>query len=201
MGPATYYTTADGSGNCSFDPSPDDLMIGAMNHVDYDGSDACGGCAKIAGPNGDITVRIVDQCPECDAGHIDLSPEAFQKIAPLSAGRVSLSWQYVSCAVTGPVVYYFKQGSNQWWTAVQLRNHSNRIAKFEFQKGSTFVAVEREDYNYFVAASGMGPGPYTFRVTDVYGNQITDTDIVFHEAAGVSGRSQFPRCSEQVGQN
>src|SRR5688572_22311008 len=30
-GEATYYTEADGGGNCSFDPTPQDLMVGAMN--------------------------------------------------------------------------------------------------------------------------------------------------------------------------
>jgi expansin (peptidoglycan-binding protein) len=195
MGPATYYTTADGTGNCSFDASPDDLMIGAMNHVDYDGSEACGGCADIVGPMGEITVRVVDQCPDCDVGHIDLSPEAFQKIAPLASGRVSITWKYVACAVTGPIVYRFKEGSNQWWTAVQIRNHRNRIAKFEYQNAGAFVEVPRLDYNYFVEASGMGPGPFTFRVTDVYGGQVTDTGIVFKEAAEVSGASQLPACT------
>src|SRR5262249_35556891 len=60
-GEATYYDFADGSGNCSFDPSPNDLMIGAMNHVDYAGSAACGACVRLAGPNGGITIRVVDQ--------------------------------------------------------------------------------------------------------------------------------------------
>ena len=34
-GEATYYNEADGGGNCSFDPTPQDLMVGAMNHTDY----------------------------------------------------------------------------------------------------------------------------------------------------------------------
>ncbi len=194
-GEATYYTFADGSGNCSFPATPQDLMVGAMNHTDYQNSGACGTCAKIKGPDGEVTVRIVDRCPECPAGDIDLSPEAFEKIAQLSKGRVAISWQYVPCNVGGPIVYRFKEGSNQWWTAVQLRNHRHGIAKLEYEAaGGGFVEVSRLDYNYFVEASGMGPGPHTFRVTDVYGNILTDTGIQHVEAGEVSGAAQFPAC-------
>lgn len=193
-GEATYYTFADGAGNCSFPATPNDLMVGAMNHTDYQASAACGTCAQIKGPSGEVTVRIVDRCPECPAGDIDLSPQAFEKIAELSKGRVPISWQYVPCDVSGPIVYRFKEDSNQWWTAVQLRNHKNGIAKLEVEKSGSFVKVTREDYNYFVDASGMGPGPYTFRVTDVYGNVLTDTGIAHVEAGEVAGKAQFPGC-------
>src|SRR5690242_13084032 len=65
-GKVTYYDFADGSGACSFDPTPDDLMVGAMNAPDYQASAACGACVSIDGPNGNsIVVRIVDLCPEC----------------------------------------------------------------------------------------------------------------------------------------
>ncbi|MEJ7731391.1 MAG: hypothetical protein WKG00_19515 [Polyangiaceae bacterium] len=35
-GEATYYDFADGSGNCSFPATPEDLRVAAMNAVDYD---------------------------------------------------------------------------------------------------------------------------------------------------------------------
>jgi len=171
-------------------------MVGAMNHTDYAGSAPCGACAHVKGPDGEVWVRIVDQCPECAPGDIDLSPEAFEKIAPLSAGRVDISWTYVPCNVNGPVVYHFKEGSNQWWTAVQLRNHRNAIAKVEFKDDNgNYVNVQRLDYNYFVADKGMGPGPYSFRVTDVYGNVLEDTGIPFKEAGDSPGAGQFPECA------
>ncbi|MCE7894190.1 MAG: hypothetical protein DYH12_31580 [Sorangiineae bacterium PRO1] len=192
-GEATYYA-ATGDGNCMFGPSPNDLMVGAMNQADYLASGSCGRCAAIQGPSGSVTVRIVDRCPECKPGDIDLSPQAFEKIAALPLGRVDISWTYVPCAVTGPLRYRFKEGSNQWWTAVQVRNHRHGIAKLEYEKGGSFVEVKREDYNYFVEPAGMGPGPYTFRVTDVYGHSVTDTGVAHAEASEVSGAAQLPDC-------
>jgi expansin len=194
-GDATYYDFADGSGNCGFPATPNDLDVGAMNHVDYQGSAACGMCAHVVGPKGEVTVRIVDQCPECLQGAIDLSPQAFGKIAEMSAGRVTIHWRYVPCNVQGPVIYHFKDGANQWWTAVQMRNHRFGIATFEYQDSNgTFQSVPRVDYNYFLASSGMGPGPYTFRVTDVWGHVVQDSGIGLHADTDVSGQGQFPAC-------
>ncbi len=193
-GEATYYTFANGTGACSFDATPNDLMIGAMNATDFAGSGACGGCVHLQGSSAAITIRVVDLCPDCPAGNIDLSPEAFAKIADLPTGRVPISWQYVPCAVSGPVQYHFKEGSNPWWTAVQVRNHRHRIAKLEYLANGSYREVARSDYNYFVQPSGMGAGPYAFRVTDVYGHVLEDAGIAGVEASTSPGASQFPTC-------
>jgi len=194
-GEATYYDFADGSGNCSFPATPDDLMVGAMNQTDYAGSAACGTCARVTGPEGTINIRIVDRCPECAPGDIDLSPSAFEQLAAVSLGRVPIAWAYESCEVSGPLIYHFKDGSSQWWTAVQVRNHRNGIARFEYQAGDgSFVEVARENYNFFVEPAGMGVGPLTFRVTDVFGNVVTDTGIPVLDDADAVGASQFPPC-------
>lgn len=193
-GEATYYDFADGSGNCGFPATPDDLRVAALNHVDYAGSAACGSCVRIEGPDGSVDVRIVDQCPECPAGDIDLSPEAFERIAPLAAGRVPISWQTISCPVQGPVVYHFKDGSNPWWTAVQVRNHRNAIARFEVQQGDAWVEVPRVDYNYFVQDSGMGEGPLSFRITDVRGSVLEDSGIPLLDDGDAPGAAQFEGC-------
>jgi expansin len=192
-GIATYYD-ANGDGNCMFGPSPKDLMVAAMNAVEYANSAVCGEYVHISGPKGEVTVRIVDRCPECLAGHLDLSQQAFARIADLPLGRISITWQVISPALNGPIAYHFKDGSNQWWTAVQIRNHRNPIAKLEFKNGSgQWVSVPRLDYNYFVQQNpGMGPGPYTFRVTDIYGNVLSDQAIPFAENGTINGTKQFP---------
>jgi expansin (peptidoglycan-binding protein) len=193
-GDGTFYD-ADGSGSCSFDPTGD-LMVGAMNHVDYAGAAACGACVHIVGPSGELTVRIVDQCPECEQGDVDLSAQAFSQLADPMLGRVTIHWSYVPCDVEGPIAYHFKEGSNPWWAAVQIRNARYAIAKFEFMKDGQYVEVSRLDYNYFVADSGMGPGPYTFRVTDVEGNVLEDMAVPLAEASDSAGAQQFPVCAK-----
>ena len=192
-GIATYYD-ATGAGACSFDASPSDLMVAAMDAPEYDNSAVCGEFVSVTGPKGTIQVRIVDLCPECQAGHLDLSQQAFAQIADLPQGVVPITWQVVSPPLAGPIAYHFKDGSNQWWTAVQIRNHRNPIAKFEYLNApNQWVSVPRTSYNYFVQTNpGMGPGPYTFRVTDAYGNVLSDSGIPFVENGTVNGSGQFP---------
>ena len=104
-----------------------------------------------------------------------------------------ITWRVVSSPIAGPIAYHFKEGSNPWWAAVQVRNHRNPIAKFEYWNGSQWVMVPRVSYNFFVQTNpGMGVGPYTFRVTDLYGNTLTDSGIPFIESGTINGVGQFP---------
>ncbi len=195
-GDATFYTYASGAGACSFDSTPNDLMVGAMNPVDYAGSQLCGAYVSITGPNGTIQIRIVDLCPGCSAGSIDLSPSAFSHIADTSLGRVPIKWQVIPYPASGPLVYHFKDGSSQWWTAVQVRNSRYPVYSLEYQTPQkTFSSVNRVSYNYFVQSGGMGPGPYTFRVTDIYGHALVDTAVSLTPNGDVAGMSQFPPCN------
>src|SRR5262249_5621886 len=129
-GQGTYYA-ADGTGNCGFDASPNDLMVAAMNAADYDNAAWCGACLEVTGPMGKVTIRVVDQCPGCAHGDLDLSPQAFQVLSPLAAGRIAITWHEVACSVTGPIAYHFKDGANAYWTAIQIRNHRYPIASVE----------------------------------------------------------------------
>jgi expansin (peptidoglycan-binding protein) len=192
-GIATYYN-ATGDGACMFGPSPNDLMVTAMNAEEYDNAAVCGAYLYVTGPTGSVTVRVVDLCPECKAGHLDLSREAFAQIADLYLGRVDITWQMVSPGLDGPIAYHFKDGSNQWWTAVQIRNHRNPIAQLEYLNTDfQWVSVPRTSYNYFVQTNpGMGVGPYSFRVTDSYGHVLIDSGIAHIENGTVPGAAQFP---------
>ena len=193
-GDGTYYA-ADGTGNCSFDATPNDLMVAAMNDPDYQNAAWCGACLDLTGPAGEVVVRVVDRCPECKHGDLDLSPDAFAKLSPLSAGRVPITWHEVACPVTGPIHYRFKEGSNPYWTAIQIRNHRYPIAKVEGKdKTGAWVDIPRLSYNYFVDASGLGAGPYALRVTDERGHVVVDDAVPFAEAQVEAGAAQFPSC-------
>jgi expansin (peptidoglycan-binding protein) len=193
QGIATYYN-ATGDGACMFGPSPNDLMVAAMNAEEYNNAGVCGSYVYVTGPKGSLTVRIVDLCPECLAGHLDLSREAFVQVADLYLGVVPITWQVVSPDIAGPISYHFKDGSNQWWTAVQIRNHRNPIAQLEYLNADDqWINVPRTSYNYFVQTNpGMGTGPYSFRVTDSYGNVLIDSGITHIENGTIPGAAQFP---------
>lgn len=192
-GEGTFYG-ATGAGNCSFDASPDDLMVAAMNEADHAGSAACGEFVAATGPRGSVTVRIVDRCPECKSGDIDFSAEAFASIADPAAGRVPITWQVVAGDLGGPVSYRFKEGSTRFWTAIQVRNHRLPIAALAIRPAGTadWIEVARTGYNYFVHPDEIPAGGLQVRVTAGTGAVLTDT---LPEPAGglvVAGQAQFP---------
>lgn len=191
-GIATYYD-ATGEGNCGFSASPNDLMVAAINNTAYDNAKWCGAYARVWGKKGSVDVRIVDRCANCyDAGHLDLSREAFALIDDIPLGRVPITWQTISPPLETPISYYFDGASHQYWSSVQIRNHRNPIAKFEYQNSNgAFVAVPRQMWNRF-DLNGLGAGPFTFRVTDLFGNRLQDSGIPLTPGAATAGSGQFP---------
>lgn len=201
-GEGTYYDfeAAGGIGNCSYDDTKiSPFLIGAMNNEDYGLADYCGACVHIDGPIGSVKVQIIDRCPECISGDIDLSPEAFEKIAKIIDGRINISWYVVPCEVTGNIAIHYKEGSNKWWLGIQVRNTVNHVAKLEIKQNGNYITLERQLYNYFIAESIPGfVGPLQFRITDIYGNVIEETNIAFNDTlinTEVIGSQQFPDCS------
>jgi len=191
-GDGTYYTFADGSGACLYDKTSD-FKIAALNGFDWAGSAWCGACADVTGPNGNqLRVRIVDECPDCAKGQLDFHPDAFALLAPKEQGRIAISWSFVACDAAGPVSYKFKDGSNPYWTALQVRNSRFPIAKLETSKdGASFVEAQRQDYNYFLNGSGFGAGSTIVRITAPSGATLTDTLPEVKAELIVAGASQF----------
>lgn len=185
----TFYD-GDGRGACLFDSS--DSNFTAINAEQWAGSAACGTCMEVTGPKGTIVVRTVDLCPECKRGHLDLSRGAFAQIAEPSLGRVNVSWQAVRCPTSGNVKLKLKDGSNAFWTAVQVRNSRLPITTFEVQKAGAWKQVPRTDYNYFVDESGFGNGPVQVRITAQGGAQVLATLSSIQSGAESDAAGQFP---------
>lgn len=173
-GRATEHDAGAGDGNCLLGPS-DDMLVVAMNEVDYDNARSCGAFLEVTGPGGSTVVKVVDRCPECPVGALDLSQQAFARIAGGAQGGLDkVSWRLLSPANIGPVQFFVKKESSQWWVSLQVRNHRNPIASLEVMSNGSWVAVPRQMYNFF-EQEGFGAGPFTVRITDIYGQQLVCT--------------------------
>ncbi|MFI6154783.1 expansin EXLX1 family cellulose-binding protein [Kitasatospora sp. NPDC051170] len=193
-GVATSYDAADGNGACSFGPSGD-LMVAAMNHTDYETSSACGAYVLVRAAGGaSITVRIVNECPlPCAPGQLDLSHEAFAKLAELSVGRLPVTWTVVSPgSAPDTVSIRYKTGSSQWWCGIQVIGHRNPVAALEVRTGGGWRRLSRTDYNYFLSPDGSGCGG-SLRITDVYGEQLTVDGLAVKPDVSQPTRVQFAR--------
>jgi expansin (peptidoglycan-binding protein) len=200
-GIATFYD-ADGTGNCSFPATDDRLVVAPNKDRWYAGSAICGACMRVTGAQGSVVVRVVDSCPigvdEGDCGDsgadLDLSAEAFAAIDDPDRGIVDITFEIVPCDVNGPIRVRFKSGSSASWTAVQIQNHRLPIATVEYAGKSGWVAMQRDDDDFFVEASGVGrqSGGLKLRVTASTGDVIEETVPGILSGQTWTGTKQFP---------
>lgn len=190
-GVATHYDAADGNGACTYGPTSD-LMIAAMNHSDYETAKACGAYISVRAGGASVTVRVTNECPECAPGALDLSEQAFAKLAALNAGRISVTWTLLSPSTSGTVSIRYKTGSSANWCGIQALGHRNPLARLEVSTGGGWRQLTRETYNYFLSEDGTGCGG-TLRLTDIYGEQLTVGGIAVHPDAVQATRVQFAR--------
>ncbi|MFF5171452.1 expansin EXLX1 family cellulose-binding protein [Micromonospora sp. NPDC000089] len=180
QGQATFYDSKGAGGNCSYPSAPANRLYVALGPSEYAAGAACGGYLDVTGPKGTVRVLVMDQCPECEPGHLDLSAEAFARIADPVRGVVGVTWRaVVDPKLAGPLTFRIKEGSSQWWFAVLVGEHGNPLRSVGvLPRGSgAFRSAVRQDYNYWLIDSGAGPGPYAIRVTDVNGHRVTATGV------------------------
>jgi hypothetical protein len=76
--------------------------------------------------------------------------------------------------VAGTISVRVKDGSSVSWLQVQALDTGNPLARVEAQEDGRWRALIRSGDGYWTAASpGLGDGPFTLRITDVFGQQVT----------------------------
>ncbi|MEV6684800.1 expansin EXLX1 family cellulose-binding protein [Streptomyces sp. NPDC051130] len=191
QGVATAYKAGVGDGACSYGAS-DDMMIAAMNTADYETSKACGARVVVRAANGaSVTVRITNECPlPCGVGQLDLSEQAFAELAPLSTGRIAITWSLVSSDTAGTISIRYKNGSSPYWCGIQAIGHRNPLARLEVRTGDGWRQLARTGYNYFLSPDGSGCGG-AIRITDIYGERLTIDGIALRPEAVQPTQVQF----------
>ncbi|MGW7608923.1 expansin EXLX1 family cellulose-binding protein [Streptomyces sp. NPDC054766] len=192
-GVATAYDAGSGDGACSYGPT-DDLMTAAMNHTDYETSKACGAYVVVRAAGGAaVTVRITNECPVgCAPGQLDLSAQAFARLANPAAGRIPITWKLLSPSASDTIAVRYKTGSSRWWCAVQVIGHRNPVARLELRTTGGWRQLPRTDYNYFLADNGGGCGG-AIRITDIYGERLAVDGIALRPGTVQPTRVQFAR--------
>lgn len=195
-GEGTFYGGGYEGGCAMLDPiSREDYWIVAMNLADYNNAQLAGAYIEVTGELGTINMLVTDLLPEGKKGDLDLYTDAFPLIAPVEKGRVPVSWRIIplDSAENAPISFKFKEGSSEFWCGVQVRNHRYPVTKLEYlNEDGEYVELPRRLYNFF-ESDEMGPGPFTFRITDIYGQVIVDRDIPLVPDQVTEGHVQFPK--------
>src|SRR4029453_7405883 len=90
----------------------------------------------VTGPKGTVRVKVFDQCPECEPGHVDLSRTAFARIADPVAGIVDVRYRLVpDPRGQGRLSFQVKDGSSQFWLAILVDGAGNPLRSVEGRSG------------------------------------------------------------------
>ncbi|EMD32261.1 expansin-like protein [Gelatoporia subvermispora B] len=93
-GEITYYNTDNGVGACGTQLS-DSGYTAALSSDVYDNGAHCGQSIQIQWQGNTVTATVEDLCPGCDSTSVDLTPTAFEALAPTSVGVLSgATWNF-----------------------------------------------------------------------------------------------------------
>ncbi|KAK8175299.1 RlpA-like double-psi beta-barrel-protein domain-containing protein-containing protein, partial [Phyllosticta citrichinensis] len=165
-GPATFYGGALEGGNCmmkgyQLPPGVSGAAIGGNN---WKNSANCGACAEVRGNGKKVIVMFVDQCPECGDG-LDFFPDGFKQLADPSVGKFTVEWNFVECPVQGPLKITDKEGTNEYYVAMQAQNGKEPTESLELSSdgGKTYKPAQRDSTNHFI----LNGGPVGAQLVDV----------------------------------
>lgn len=199
-GNAFFYDTSARIGACSVPWAFGD-HVAAINQAQWEGALHCGECLQLTGPLGTTLVKVLDRCPECTSGQLDLSPEAFAAIGDPGQGVAAVQWQRVECPVSGNIDYHF-QDSSQFYLSLQPRNHRHGVQSVSVLLGGSYVPMTRSVANRFVLDTGTGsPGAFQIRVTSSAGEVLDQSFPVVPDNQTLQGSSQFTPCTAELFRN
>jgi expansin (peptidoglycan-binding protein) len=175
QGRAFFYNPGSGKGSCSFGRLAAGGLYVSLGAAQYAAGAACGSYLDVTGPAGTVRAEVVDNCPGCSDGGIDMSAAAFSRVANPSAGTVLVSYQLArDPRLPGPLAVRVAQSASSTWLAVQLINQGNPLASVQVgtphRAGWRSLTLSPDDY--WVAPSGAGAGPFRVRVTDIFGHRV-----------------------------
>ncbi|GAA95662.1 uncharacterized protein L969DRAFT_58727 [Mixia osmundae IAM 14324] len=175
QGDGTSYSKST-EGNACLLPQRHDQRFAAFSGKIWN-RNLCGACARVTSldTGRSIDVQLINECPECLEGSLDLSDAAFAAIDDPVKGRVQIRWHLVDChqARLVPENYYvrYKTGTTQYWGAVQAVNIGKPIVGMSVRplgSGAPWKPLVRTDYNFWSTCKNGGPlgkPPLEFRKT------------------------------------
>ncbi|MGK8506324.1 expansin EXLX1 family cellulose-binding protein [Nocardia asiatica] len=165
--------------SCSFRELPPDGHYAGLSTSDYGRADLCGAYLDIQGPRGSVRALVVDHCPACAGEELNLSAAAFELIADPDDGVAPVRYRLVrDPQPVRELTYEVKPDSSTSWFGILFGDTGNplREAVVRPAAGGPWQQLTRRADNYWTV-SGAGPGPFTARVTDVFGNEAEIAEV------------------------
>lgn len=188
-GDATYFFESP-NGNCTISPTLPlwgeqldyQAALSPTQYASGDASAGCGTCLQatylgtgsgLTPPPDNFTVLVVDQCPGCEAGDLDLAENG-------SDGRWDITWQATDCPVGETDLAYLLQGSNPFYIKLGIRNHriAVKAVQIKSQSSASYITATRTSDNFFTCSACPKPleFPMPVRIIGV-NNQVIDDAV------------------------
>ncbi|CAE6448359.1 hypothetical protein ACGC1H_005527 [Rhizoctonia solani] len=90
-GKGTWYNPSVGTGACGWRNKDSEFVV-ALGPSKFKKVKKCGQSITVKSGGKSVQVKVVDLCPSCGGGSLDLSPAAFKKLAPLGKGVIQVTW-------------------------------------------------------------------------------------------------------------
>ena len=180
-GNATVYAGLTTGGNCLF-PKEEyyDGMYAAINSYQYNADSGCGLCALVVSPSNPqkaIRVRIIDECPDCEHGSLELSDKAFKELTGMdNPTPVEVTWALIPCDIDvedfpalvekgSKIKFQFKTRSTPWFYQLKIFNTVYPVTKVEANIKGLWIPLIRKSSNYWSGSSIGASAGLEFRVT------------------------------------
>lgn len=147
----------------------------------------CDACIAVTTAKGKSALLRVVTYGETTPNSIDVSPEAFKLLDSGEYPR-TMQWQFAKCPDVGTITYQFQTESSEYYTSLWVRKARVPLAKVEVRSKNhaDFVALTRGDDGTVTDNDGFGVGTFTFRLTGIDGQVVTET--FEWPSGGVAGR-------------
>ena len=144
------------------------LWNGVPNVAGY-----CDACIWMVTDEGKSAMLRVVTYGDTTPNSVDVSPQAY---GVLDSGEYPrhMTWQFAKCPDTGPMLYEFQTGANEWWTSLWVRNARVPLVKVEVKSAnhSSWVELQRGGDGTLTDNGGFGAGPFSIRSTGVDGQEV-----------------------------
>lgn len=167
-------------------------LVAALDTTNFRAAAACGACLRVRAVTSGASV-VVPVLEASGSRGVLLSREAMDQIAA-GADVATVDWTLVGCDVgTSPVRYRIKDGTTASYLAVQVRNTRYPLASVSIVTTAGLLPLTLRNDGAWERRD-VGPGPVTFRLTDVNGQSFDDPNVRLVPQSEVVGKGQFPPC-------
>ena len=152
----------------------------AINLPQWDEGRACGKCVNVWCTDPFCTTQfepvklmVVDLCPECKEGDLDLSIPAYEDVTGRWPHRLRVEWEWTDCGewYDDDIRMDIKDGSNDWWRGFYFSNSRYPLRSISINGRD----LERQEFNFWTDRGDLGKGPYKIALTASTGETVETT--------------------------